>query len=253
LCDNLIPLLFKKIKQFKTIRTYALAVLMLSSICILIFITYKFAFASFNYTYGNFTLAQIIKATISSQEILNQPDGSIYNGQTLDEKPHGLGTSTFPDGSKYIGNWKNGKYHGQGSSIFADGRKYEGGWKFGLPHGEGTINYGNGHTYKGGIKNGRRSGHGTYIFSDGREYVGEWKNDKINGRGKMTLPDGWSNYEGEWKDAKKHGQGIYMLRVLGKELKAEGVFKDGKQWNVTTYDNKGIILGKIINGEKIEQ
>jgi hypothetical protein len=243
ICDN------KKIKKVNSIRAYTLAVLVLSSMCILIFITWKFAFSSFSYTYGNFTLTQIIKATISSQEILNQPDGSIYIGQTMDEKPHGQGTSTFLDGSKYIGNWKNGKYHGQGSSIFPNGRKYEGGWKFGKPHGEGTTNFGDGDTYQGEIKNGRRSGLGTYIFSDGRKYVGEWKNDKINGQGTMTLPDG-TKYVGEWKDSKKHGQGTFNFSW---GWKYEGEYKDGKPWNTSHYDDNGKIVGRVVNGKEIKQ
>ena len=68
----------------------------------------------------------------------------------------------------------------------------------------------------------------------------------------MTLPDR-SNYEGEWKDAKKHGQGVFTFSFMGAELKYLGEFRNGRGWNIITYDENGEIVGKTVNGEKIEQ
>ena len=60
----------------------------------------------------------------------------------------------------------------------------------------------------------------------------------------MTLPDG-SNYDGEWKDAKKHGQGVFTFRFMGTELKYAGEFRNGRGWNIITYDKMGKLLEKL--------
>ena len=57
----------------------------------------------------------------------------------------------------------------------------------------------------------------------------------------MTLQDG-SNYDGEWKDAKKHGQGVFTFRFMGAELKYAGEFRNGRGWNIITYDENREII-----------
>ena len=61
---------------------------------------------------------------------------------------------------------------------------------------------------------------------------------------KMTLPVG-SNYEGERKDSKKHGQGVFTFRFMGAELKYVGEFRNGRGWNIITYDKMGKLLEKL--------
>ena len=63
-------------------------------------------------------------------------------------------------------------------------------------------------------------------FEDGNEedhgkYVGDIENGKPNGQGTFTW--GKNKYVGEWKN--------------------------GKEWNLTSYDKYGNILGKWVNGE----
>jgi len=183
ICETLIPLLFKKIGKVQKIRSSSSIALIFSSLFILLFITWKFSFSSFNYTYGNFTLWQIIKSTISDQEVFINSDGSSFIGYMMDGKPNGQGTLTFSDGRKYTGNWKDGEIHGQG---------------------------------------------------------------------KMTVPNG-SEYEGEWKDSRRHGQGVFTFRFMGNEFKYVGEFRNDKGWNIITYDQNGKVVGKTVNGEKIEQ
>ena len=45
------------------------------------------------------------------------------------------GASTFVNGTYYEGEWKDGKPHGLGVLTFPGGRQLEGGWEDGLPHG----------------------------------------------------------------------------------------------------------------------
>jgi len=54
----------------------------------------------------------------------------------------------------------------------------------------------------------------------------EYKNGKEHGQGTLTTPDG-KKYVGEWKD--------------------------GKPLNGIFYDKDGNIIGKYVNGKKIEQ
>ena len=59
----------------------------------------------------------------------------IYNGETLNGKPNGMGIMTFTDGKKYVGEWKNGLEHGLGTLSYVKGdktgEKYIGEFKLG--------------------------------------------------------------------------------------------------------------------------
>ena len=55
-------------------------------------------------------------------------DGSHYVGDWLDNKRHGMGTSSYPSGGRYGGMWEAGRPHGIGTYTRADGTKYSGLW-----------------------------------------------------------------------------------------------------------------------------
>ena len=40
---------------------------------------------------------------------------------------------------------------------------------------------------------------------------------------------------------------------MGAELKYVGEFRNGRGWNIFTYDENDEIVGKTVNGEKIGQ
>ena len=42
----------------------------------------------------------------------------LYEGDSENGQPNGLGIMTFPDGRKYLGQWKDGKKHGNGTASF---------------------------------------------------------------------------------------------------------------------------------------
>jgi hypothetical protein len=52
-----------------------------------------------------------------------------YNGQFLNQKPHGFGRAEYGDGSYYEGDWQNGKWHGQGTMTLASGTQLIGTWQ----------------------------------------------------------------------------------------------------------------------------
>jgi hypothetical protein len=148
------------------------------------------------------------------------------------KNPKGYGEYNFPNGKTYVGEWKDGKYHGQGilsqNGIFI----YEGEWKNGKRHGQGTnMTKDDKHGYKGEWKDDEYHGKGTNIVQN-KNFIndkGEWQEVKL---------------EGEWKNGKQHGQG----RQKGKDWEAVGEFKDGKRWNVTSFDNDRNIGTQVVNG-----
>lgn len=92
-----------------------------------------------------------------SRKKVKSPDGSIYDGDWLDNKRHGYGRWTHPDGASYAGQWVDDKQHGEGTMIFADGTVYTGLWK-----------------------EGKRSGQGTLTNPDGLKISGNWEDDKLS-------------------------------------------------------------------------
>ena len=56
------------------------------------------------------------------------PNGSVYEGQFEDGKPHGRGRITYADGGTYEGDWVRGEITGQGRATYANGSTYEGGF-----------------------------------------------------------------------------------------------------------------------------
>ncbi len=66
-------------------------------------------------------------------------DGSIYLGQVLNGKRHGIGILNFANGDKYFGEFIEGDKDGIGTYIFANGIKYTGEFKKDIFTGVGTI------------------------------------------------------------------------------------------------------------------
>ena len=54
------------------------------------------------------------------------PNGTRYDGEWVNGKPHGKGTSYYNDGSKYEGFYVNGLFNGIGTKTFKDGTFYKG-------------------------------------------------------------------------------------------------------------------------------
>ena len=55
-------------------------------------------------------------------------DGSIYEGQWLNDMAHGEGRLVHADGDVYEGEWCEDKAHGHGTYTHTDGAKYTGTW-----------------------------------------------------------------------------------------------------------------------------
>lgn len=79
--------------------------------------------------------------------------GSIYVGELVGQKQHGIGFCQTPDKSYYFGYWLDGKRHGKGTSVQKNGTVYQGEWQFDKMNGWGTLKNSNGTVYEGEWKN----------------------------------------------------------------------------------------------------
>jgi len=105
------------------------------------------------------------------------------------------------NGSLYEGDLVNGKPHGKGKIISKSSDIYEGDFVNGKRHGKGKYTWVNGEVYEGDFVNDKRHGKGKYTWASGGVYEGEWVKSKQEGRGKYTAPDGKVR-EGIFKNGK---------------------------------------------------
>ncbi len=80
------------------------------------------------------------------------------------------------------------------------------------------------------------------------EYTGEIFDGKPNGNGRLTSP--FEKYSGEFKDGKMHGQ---ITHTFDKGKKRAGEFKNGKPWNVKSFDKKGNLENMWVDGIKLKK
>ena len=78
-------------------------------------------------------------------------DGTVYEGDFLDEAPHGRGVITTAEG-RYEGQLYAGSKHGLGKMTFADGRVYEGNFKDDRIDGAGTLTKADGTVVTGNFR-----------------------------------------------------------------------------------------------------
>ncbi len=105
-------------------------------------------------------------------------NGWKYVGQMKGRKYHGKGTLYYPGGSEfYEGDWVDGKRHGTGTSYYFGDDRYEGDWVHDKCHGKGTRYYLNGDRYEGEWENNERNGWGTFFYADGRTEEQYYEND----------------------------------------------------------------------------
>ena len=59
----------------------------------------------------------------------HQWDGSSYEGQWQNDKPHGQGVAQYSDGSCYQGQWQDGEKQGVGTLYEENGKLKQGIWE----------------------------------------------------------------------------------------------------------------------------
>ena len=106
-------------------------------------------------------------------------------------------TLTLVDGSIYQGEHRNGRPHGSGEQKWADGRHYVGDFKDGLPHGTGVMAWPTGDQLESRWRNGRSRGLGVMTLPDGTSYHGKLRFGRQHGRWIVTAPNG-RKFESCW-------------------------------------------------------
>lgn len=100
-------------------------------------------------------------------------DGLRFEGEwEYDEPSQGAWTAPaggmiLPDGSRYEGDLENGRPHGQGVMIWPDGERYEGSFRNGMRDGHGVVTYPVGLRSEGEWKNDKAVGKGVWTTLDG--------------------------------------------------------------------------------------
>jgi len=125
------------------------------------------------------------------------PDGSVYDGDLIDNEFNGQGTLEWPDGSTYEGEFLGGLFHGQGKVNQMPNFQYSGDFNQGQMTGNGTLDYANGDSYAGQVKNGLMNGKGSLKIKDG-VYTGEFRDNEFHGEGKFTS-EGGASYQGQFE------------------------------------------------------
>eukprot|EP00602_Paraphysomonas_sp_CaronLab_P007983 CAMPEP_0185034708 /NCGR_PEP_ID=MMETSP1103-20130426/24814_1 /TAXON_ID=36769 /ORGANISM="Paraphysomonas bandaiensis, Strain Caron Lab Isolate" /LENGTH=656 /DNA_ID=CAMNT_0027571469 /DNA_START=198 /DNA_END=2168 /DNA_ORIENTATION=+ len=209
------------------------------------------------YSNGDVYDGEVIPATEDKEAVrqgrgkMTFADGTVYEGEWVEDRQEGNGTLTSADGDTvYEGGFVGGEYEGEGSlsssfdvaeknSVHRNSIQYKGGFKNGVYHGRGVLtNALSGTTYEGEFSEGKRHGRGTLrrTEDDAVEYDGEWATDVPCGIGTMVLdgggiytgqiqggvpegqgvckyPDG-GEYDGAWKGGKRNGQGRHIAGTL---------------------------------------
>lgn len=176
------------------------------------------------------------------------PNGSFYEGEWLNQSPHGTGTLVQADGTRYAGQFQNGEPSGKGVMIWANGDSYEGDWKKGNPHGKGIKHFHDNSTYEGQFVVGIQQGQGKYTYPDGTEYHGKWLAGKPEGKGELTFITGGS-YHGQFKQGVPHGNGKF---IYANGDIYQGKWLHGKQSGKGRFDYAigGFYEGDFKNGQK---
>ncbi len=78
-------------------------------------------------------------------------------------------------------------------------------------------------SYTGGCRKGLAHGKGVATGID--RYEGHFKKGLPDGKGTYTWASG-EVYTGEWKTGLRNGEGVMTLKINGKEIKKEGIWKD---------------------------
>jgi len=163
--------------------------------------------------------AAIVKTVLAEQKLSSTSDMRIV--LVLQYGPYAF----------YDGDYLNNLPHGQGLMKYRDGKLYRGEWKDGDRHGFGKLLYPNGDSYNGSWEAGKKSGTGTYFFAKtGSTYKGTWANGEIQS-GTWDMKSG-VRFEGKFENGQPHdSKGMISFASSQSEFEIlQGEFKNGR-WN----------------------
>ena len=128
--------------------------------------------------------SETYKEPSSYRESSNWDDDDTAPTQTIE-----MVDKKWPDGTKYEGMSLNGQFHGRGIYTYSNGDVYIGEFRFGKIQGEGQFNFTNGDKYIGSVYENKMHGKGKMTFATGGHYLGYFSNNHFHGEGVLATPE----------------------------------------------------------------
>ena len=125
--------------------------------------------------------------------------GYLYEGEFVDDRPHGRGIEVRENTYRYEGGFTQGRFSGSGLLVKINVGRYHGEFRDGEPSGYGVQIEIDGTRYEGDFSHGVRHGRGALVMIDGGRYEGDFREGRIDGTGVYVAPSG-AKYAGAWKD-----------------------------------------------------
>lgn len=222
---------------------------------------------------GEFTQGRMVKG-------IAEMNGSTYEGEFLDNLPHGTGKTTLAaDGFITKGRYDRGRIdpkevefiwanntryrgeidprnlgmHGKGVLEYPDGGVYEGEFKNNQPEGNGVLKYADGEVRSGTFVAGQLS-MGSIVYVNQTRYEGQLRGGDPNGQGRMVFSDG-QFYEGGFVSGKYQGKGRLKYSTGGEyegEFLAGDASGNGKmRFADGRYYEGQFLLGKLHGNGKL--
>lgn len=182
-----------------------------------------------NYTFTG----TIVQGKKIGKGICTKPDGTVENGEYVDDLLEGYATVKKSDGKLYEGYFLKGKKSGKGKITYADGSIMEGDFLDDDLYGFGRINFVNSYKYEGEFVAGYISGKGKYTYADGSVCEGYFVRNRKQGGGSVMKYSNGDVYEGAFFQDKYHGDGKYTKKNGYSML---GLFKEGLPVKVKYYN-----------------
>ena len=151
---------------------------------------------------------------------------------------------------EYEGDLVDNKRHGQGTTTYADGSVYQGAYENNRKHGFGIYTHFNGDKYQGQYVRNKKSGFGLYCYKDIKStYSGYWENNKKHGYGVVKYDDE-HNVESisgifiegcvDQGEIRFKNNAVYRGSIKSYEMDGTGIltYSDGFQIEATFFNDK---------------
>eukprot|EP01065_Artemidia_motanka_P045719 TRINITY_DN6779_c0_g1_i1.p1 TRINITY_DN6779_c0_g1~~TRINITY_DN6779_c0_g1_i1.p1 ORF type:complete len:857 (+),score=148.94 TRINITY_DN6779_c0_g1_i1:51-2621(+) len=136
--------------------------------------------------------------------------GVAYEGEVVGGARHGFGRLIRPSRSLFEGQWLNDRPHGSLRVFYRGGEgggilHYEGQWSEGQYHGDGVLTHESGRRFEGRFDRGQIGANGTWFYPSGGRYRGKLRSGLPHGRGtyrqlNAAAAGGLAFYRGKWID-----------------------------------------------------
>jgi hypothetical protein len=123
--------------------------------------------------------------------ILSNTEGSVYEGEYVQNCKHGHGSYYYSNGDVYTGQFINNEITGFGVQYYhAQNENYVGEFLEGKKHGPGVYYFENGDKFVGDWIANKATGRGIFYHANGEQFKAEFLDDIKRGEKKLFLTDG---------------------------------------------------------------